>query len=168
VRIELARIVADWLAAQLPADLAAVPRETPAPAMPTVFDDTRNGLVARGEEPAALPAICVSVEGLTYEGEVKTANTRFADARVLVRYVTADSAATEDILIQASDMTRCILRSISRLRGPANEASRVRNAVQLGALSAIEDSGIYAKAENKTISVSLTLTFTMCRDTAAS
>lgn len=166
MRLEIARLVADYLSANLGTQIAAVerPGDVPLPATPRVVDETRDGVTARGDTPDRdLPVVQVAVEGLQAEA-VRSASTRFFEARVLVRLTWSKSAATEQQVAACSVVMRAVHRCLTRL---AQQGAAVRN-IAVGTVDGVfEDAGVWAPNEDGTLTVGALFTLNRCRDTAA-
>lgn len=141
--VEIARMVADWLDGtqddatgadqSVATQLAAMTFDgsDTAPADPTVTDETRNSVAARGDEPVALPGLQVSVVELTLEAGTFSSTQHEGRCQVLIRYVddeTNSANATRD----AYYTLRAVRRSLRRLHlAQENNAARKRNNVAL-------------------------------------
>lgn len=141
--VEPARIVADWLDGTttdaLGADqsigthLAALTYDgsDTAPTTPTVTDETRDSVAARGDEPVTKPGLQVSVVELLLEAGDFSAVVHQGRCQVLIRYVddqTNSGNATRD----AYYVLRALRRSLRRLHlAQENNAARHRNNVSL-------------------------------------
>lgn len=102
-----------------------------APTTPTVTDDTRTGIAARGDEPATLPGLQVSVPELTWEAGTFSQTEHLGRCQVLVRYVGEDTVSA-DAKRDALYVLRAVRRSLRRLHaaGEANNG-RKRNNIAL-------------------------------------
>ena len=137
--VEIARMVADWLSgAKLDAlgasqsvgtHLAAMGYDGSdvAPTTPTVVDETRNGNAARGDYPATLPALVVSVPEMKMEAGPFTSAEQHGTAQVLVRYI-AENTTSENAVRDGCYILRAVRRSLYRLHGPGEATNgRKRN-----------------------------------------
>ena len=102
-----------------------------APATPDVVDETRDANVARGDLPATVPALAVTLEDWQVDAATMTTNEQQGTATVLVRYcaATVNSAnATRDALY----VMRAVRRSLERLHRAGEETNgRRRNSVSI-------------------------------------
>jgi hypothetical protein len=166
-RVEVVRMVADWLADPtngVGAELATLPRDgtDPLPATPPVTSELDDPRVARNYNPETLPALAVTCEGMTFEPAI-TSNVRRFDAVMLVRYIEANTASDE-VVRDSSYIMRAVRRAISRLmRTPA---AQERNGVILGAINGgIAESAPFADQQDAPVTVGLTFTLSRCQDT---
>ena len=139
--VEVCRMVADWLAGttldQTGADQSVATHlatltydgSDVAPDAPAVVDETRDQNVARGDLPATVPALAVTLEDWTVDAATMTTNEQRGTAMVLVRWcaATVNSAnATRDGLY----VMRAVRRSLERLHRAGEETNgRRRNSV---------------------------------------
>lgn len=135
--LEPVRLLADWLGASgqftgntsgINTLLAAIPRDAgdAAPAAVTLFDETRDNAVARGDLPDTLPALMVTSRKIDQlDGEVAT-YTRDGVIELIVRYAQLN-AATKDALRDASYVLRAALRSVRAF----NAETRTRNQIDV-------------------------------------
>lgn len=149
-RLELERILSDWLMSDVNARIAAVPRDggdaapTPIAAYTdttyaanqtiAVFNSVTHPWVAEWKSPPADPAIYVVVRGpIIFAGE-PTPDGRVrktvVPAKVGIFYVrnNADAAGARR---EGSYTMRAIARSIRELDKSGNEASRLRNGINV-------------------------------------
>lgn len=135
--LETARMVSEWLADPLGgvnALLASTPRD-PGDAEPadlaTVTDETNDSDVARGDLPANLPAVAVSIDSIQdLDGQVMTIT---ADGHVKVRIrVAVENPTTADAVRDLSYYLRTVQRSFRRFMAlDANDPARTRNGIYL-------------------------------------
>lgn len=147
MRLEAARIVADWLGDAtygVDAKLAVVTgddSDTVPSAVATIVDDTRDVNAALGRlDGLTLPAITVSVSEVRYrETEfLQTGGYADADVTVLIRYAErTDNPATARA--NGCYVVRAILGSLRELHLTAQAASRTRNGVQLVACEGLTE-----------------------------
>lgn len=154
MRIELTRVVADWLLHPdygVNAYIATIPRDAADPAPPfiagwadtsgqaqvqelAVFDDTRHEWVARRGDPPALPCLVVGIPDVIDmtgepwpDGQYRTSD---IDIELAVAYISASE--DEFRSIRDGEYTlRAVARSVRELTRNVNEASCLRNGVRL-------------------------------------
>lgn len=142
MRVEVIRIVADWLAHAdygVNAMLAEVPRDVgdAQPANVTIADETRDGWVARGAAPRSISedAVIVAVSTVqdgTFDGiDLATAFTwQPGEVPVAIRVIHRDVQSADGNL-NAGITVRAARWSLNVLRSHTHTASRIRNKVQL-------------------------------------
>lgn len=169
-RLAVAQLIADALAhptTGIAAEIASVPRPSgqPLPATPQIVDETRFGPVARNMTPGswevAFPVLAVTVERVLYDA-VTTGPLRRFDATVLVRYV-IDNADTVTAQRDLHVVQRALLRVLSRFVRQSPE----QDGIQLGGITAYEESGLFAPNDDGIVTLGLQFTLSRCRDTAA-
>jgi len=150
MRLEVARMVADWLQdgtkgvdaklAVLVADGSDVIPTT----VPTIVDETRNQSAAVGRlDDLTLPAITVHVSEVRYQQPEFLQPTGYADAEVtvLIRYAErTENPATARV--NGCYVVKAILGSLRELHMNAQAASRTRNNVQMVACEGLLEVGL--------------------------
>lgn len=151
-RLELERILSDWLMTDLNARIAAVPRDAGDPAPPpiaaytdttyaanqtiAVFNSVTHPWVAEWKSPPADPAIYVMARGPfifagepTPDGRVRKT---VVPAKVGIFYV-RDNADAAGARRDGSYTLRAIARSVRELdkEAPASDAARLRNGINV-------------------------------------
>lgn len=139
--VEVCRLVADWLSgAEVDADgsdqsvathLAAMTFDgtDTAPATPSVVDETRDSNVARGDVPATLPALAVTLEDWTVDAATMSTAEQRGTCRVLVRYL-AETVNSGNATRDAFYVLRAVRRSLERLHRAAEAVNgRRRNGI---------------------------------------
>jgi hypothetical protein len=138
--VEIARMVADWLngtkldvgsaSQSIGTQLAALSYDgsDTAPTTPTVYDETRDGNAARGDYPATVPALVVSVTDLRQDAAPFTAVEQQGTAQVLIRHI-ADNTTSSNAVRDGYYVLRGVRRSLYRLHGPgeANNGRKRNN-----------------------------------------
>lgn len=136
-------MVADWLAGttldaagasqSVGVQLAALTYDgsDTAPATPSVVDETRDSNVARGDAPATVPALAVTLEDWTVEAATMSTAEQRGRCRVLVRYV-AETVNGANAARDALYVMRAVRRSLERLHRPAEATNgRRRNSIAI-------------------------------------
>lgn len=102
-----------------------------APATPDVVDETRDSNVARGDIPATVPALAVTLEDWTVDAATMSTSEQRGRCRVLVRYLAATvngANAARDALY----VMRAVRRSLERLHRGGEETNGLkRNSVNI-------------------------------------
>lgn len=148
MQVDVVRMVADWLGADLNTRIANVPVDGGDPAPPAIapytatapqtatpnnlaiFDETRHQCAADFMDPPAMPALYVYSRGsIAMEGEPEP--DRFmrkskSPVPVVILYQAANSV-TNDGIRDAERTLRAIARSLFELSKGVNESSRLRN-----------------------------------------
>lgn len=154
MRIELTRIVADWLLHPefgVNAYIPSVPRDAGDPAPPliagwadpsgqpqvqplAVFDNTRHEWVARRGDPPALPCLVVGIPDVVDVTGEPWPSGQYRTTTIDVELAIAYISASEDEFAALRDgeyTLRAVVRSLRELTANANEASCLRNDVRL-------------------------------------
>jgi len=147
-RLEVERVVADWLISDVNARIAVVPRDSADPVPPAiaafsdplypntligVFDPTRHPWVAEKKEPPVSPALYVMCQGpVLMMGEPYPAGqirATTAPIRVAIRYLTTN----RDAAVARRDgcyTLRGVARSLRQLdKNEQSETGRLRNSI---------------------------------------
>lgn len=149
MRVEVVRIIADWLADAtygVNAMLAEVPRDNgdPQPADVTIADETRHDWVSRGVATKTVldagPYIAVAVyQPMTADGLDNATGFTYqpGEIPIAIRDIRADSDSSAANLASGITM-RAVRWSLNLLRDHAHRSSRIRNLVQLHDFTIVE------------------------------
>lgn len=135
--VEAIRAVADWLAGttldyasasqSVNTKLAAMTFDgaDTAPSNVTVSDATRSPTAARRETPDTLPAVIVSLAGMSLDHAVMSYE-KLGEVRILVR-LAAENIETDDGLRDHLYRLRAVAKSLHQFHLAANNTARTRN-----------------------------------------
>jgi hypothetical protein len=157
MRLEAARIIADWLGHAtygVNAKLAVLTldgSDTRPADVATIVDETRNASAAfRRFDGLTLPALIVTVpvDPVYRDSELPQSNNR-ADAFVTVqaRYAVRKLAG-ETAIADGNYIVKAVLASLRELHKNANVASRTRNSVVLVSCEEMLEQGVYEEVED--------------------
>lgn len=142
--LESMRAVTDWLnrddygvnhfLASIPVDEG----DQPPSRVAVIYDETRDDLAARAEEPLVFPAIYVTMD-LPFEmdGPIPTGQFREAASMTMaIRYLRKDWS-TANAVRDTLYTLRAVVKSITELAKPAHADSRTRNYVGITAVNRV-------------------------------
>src|SRR3990167_3682755 len=143
--IEHVRIVSDWLSdgtdgvnARLAA--LAIDAGDSAPGSVTIYDDSRNAIIARKVWPDDLKTTRgLLVYDLGTEWRIGIQNGYQEGVCRTGVLLAIPVAATDEAIEDCGYLMRAVLQALNDLSEPANEADRTRNAIVLTNLQAIEE-----------------------------
>jgi hypothetical protein len=141
--VEVVRMVADWLrgdtvdvsaaSQSVAVHLAAMTYDgsDTAPTAPTIYEETTDAATARGDMPASLPALTVSIAEFDMDPATMVSLEQYGKIRVLVRFV-AEQSTTASAMRDGYYVLRAVRRSLERLhRAGEHNNGRYRNSVSL-------------------------------------
>lgn len=173
MRLEVVRIVADWLADGtngVNALLPGIPLDggdsTP-PVIASIVDETRSGVAARRHFPEDHPTPALFVftgRDARLMGEVHT-HLRDAEISVTIGYV-QKAATTENGLRDAFYTMRAVERSLKKLQEQANEASRTRNNIAIIAAREFVYPNVFAEVGGLVMTAGVEAVYELVRDYA--
>lgn len=168
--LEGVRMVADWLSDGtngVNALLSTTPRDggDAQPANVAIADETRDGNVARGQAPATLPAVVVSVDRVQeLDGQVAQI-TRDGKLMLRIRYI-IDNNTSGDAIRDASYVLRTVLRSLRKFFDvSAGDGHRYRNNIYLESCLDLAVAPMWAPIESGVVTGGVLATIQM-RDLA--
>lgn len=172
--LEANRMLSDWFQVAtygVNALLASTPRDAgdgQPTNLATITDETRDGNVARGELPATLPALAISVDHIKDLDGMVVVITRDGKLHVRLR-VGVDNAVTEDAIRDLSYYLRTVIRSFRSFFEHADPATqRTRNGVYLETcLDMAEQIAVTKDPAGNTIISAYVLATIQLRDLAA-